>query len=187
MQIINQMINDLMDFEKQYNLMIFMFILLKVKKYSDGALDHVFNKISLVFNLLFPKLNLIISSVFDNQFVFDLTKSLIVFSGVSIVLFIIILLSQIFIDDYLGVNVSFEGRQYNVDLLLAKCGIIPINIYIFIFLIILIFFDDFEIKIYQPEKLIEVLGFYISLVFDSLVIVGIFLEGKSNKNKTSSS
>lgn len=183
MQAFKELVNDLTNLEKQYSLLIFLAILWGVKRVSNDAFNGVISKVADIFNIHFPKASIALINIFDNQFIYSLTKLLIMVSGISSILFVVFIFIQIGYNEYFNGNVSLSGRQYTADLFIGKFGVVPFNIYLFIMLFILVFSNNKTIKLYVPDGILGYIGIALPGMFSILALTGLFTYGKPKENE----
>lgn len=177
LEMIKDFIKDMMDLEKQYSILIFFTVLLISKIFSGGAFESFISNIT---NLC-PKVLNTIFNLFSCEFIYNFTNFLIVFNSVNVIIFGLTILIQLICKEKFKINISTNGTQYTSDLFLGRFAITSVNLYVLIWILVNTFSCN-KIHLCFSQNPIYILSFFISSLTSASILVGLFINGKPQKN-----
>ncbi|MFZ5354610.1 MAG: hypothetical protein ACOZCL_18050 [Bacillota bacterium] len=182
-QSLKDAVKEFLSLEKQYFVLILLFILSEARIDSGETFEIVLMPINKVVTALIPdKLN---SSMhlFDVEYIHAFSKILVYVSTVSLIAFAVILLIQLLVcEKLLKLHVSMNGIQYAVDTFIGKLAVSSINAYLFIYLFNKAFGISSNLKIYMPDNDFTRIGFWFSLIISAFILSGLFIHGIPKKH-----
>jgi hypothetical protein len=181
-QSVKDTFKEFLTLEKQYLILILLFILIQVRNFSGDAFEKVLRTINkLIVNMLSDKVNSLLY-LFDGDFMYAFTKVLVYISGISFFSFTIVFLTQILIlEKLLKFHISMNAIQYTADTFIGKFAISSTNFYIFVYLFSKVFGLSTDIKMYVPDNDFVSMGFWMSLFLSGSILLGVFIHGISKE------
>jgi hypothetical protein len=174
-----EIINSLLDYEKQYKIILINAIVYLITIFSKDNFNNVKTQVINIFKYEIPKIYNILIMVSSDTIIYDISKMLLIFSSICVVLFFIIIICQLICDKFIK-EIEPNAFQYNFDLF-GKLAITSVHIYILLLLIVRILWGNNK-QIYFPSNDIWGIGL-LPGVLSSFMILGIFLYGVPKKTE----